>query len=165
MGITIPAFVSRKRHFQESICLAWRWVTNSFTLEQLNLMPTISLFVLTVSNLKQEWEDPAGDCEVWQCLSESDSPRENISLGKKLFIWSVHSFPLYVGFALFLLEWIWVILFGLATKTSTGHLLHHREAKTVYGIRKKRKRSHFICIRLRTVDNGNQKHRGLSRTV
>lgn len=79
-------------------------------------MPTISLFVLTVSNLKQEWEDPAGDCGVWQCLSELDSPRGNISLGKKLFIWSAHNFPLYVGFPLFLLEWVWVILFGLATK-------------------------------------------------
>lgn len=92
MGITIPAFVSRKRRFQESICLAWRWVTNGFTLEQLNLIPTISLFVLTVSNLMQEWEDPAGDCEVWQCLSELDSQRGNISLGEELFIWSVHNF-------------------------------------------------------------------------
>lgn len=171
MGITIPAFVSRKRRSQESICLAWRWVTNSFMLEQLNLMPTISLFVLTVSNLKQEWEDPAGDYEVWQCLSELDSQRGNISLGEELFIWSVHNFPLRVGFPLFLWEWIWVFLFGLATKMSTGQgclqlcLLHHREAKIVYGIRKKRKWSHFICIRLRTVDNGNQKHLGLSRTV
>lgn len=24
----------------------------------------IYLFLLTLSNLKQEWEDPAGDCEV-----------------------------------------------------------------------------------------------------
>lgn len=58
-------------------------------LEQLNLMPIISLFVLTVSNLKQEWEDPAGDYEVWQCLSELDSQRGNINLDEELFIWSV----------------------------------------------------------------------------
>lgn len=70
-----------------------------FYAEQLNLSPKIYLFVLPVSTLKQEWEDPAGRCEVWQCLSEFE--REEVSAQGKNFslevsmislsVWASHS--------------------------------------------------------------------------
>lgn len=54
------------------------------------------LFAPTVWNLNGEWEDPAGGCEVWQCLFELDGLKGVSIQGRNSFLCEMSLHPISV---------------------------------------------------------------------